>query len=548
MLKTIATGTYDFKKLIESNSYYVDKTNIIEELIKNRKEVYLFPRPRRFGKSLFISMLNNFFNIEFKDTNKNLFDGLNITKSDYYKDLSTRPVINVSFKEVEANNFDELYQMYKTIIYNLYEDKVYLYNYLSDIEKKLFNKFIDKTADKSEYKHAIKSLSKMMYKYYEKKVLILIDEYDVPIQSGYLNNFYDDIIDLIRGAFSSSLKDNEYLDFGVITGVLRVSVESLFSTFNNPDVYSIMDNRYNEYFGFTENETKQLLEYYGLELNDDVKNMYDGYKFGGVEIYNPWSILKYADRHVLEPYWLNTSSNELIIRCIRDCTENIKITIEKLLTGKSIPFIYDEHVTYKNYNTLNSINNILNLLFASGYLTVDRIETNVFEKEITYVKIPNMEVNHLFNNYLLELLVSDNADIIRLMEHFCIAVLENNKENMEKILNQILPNMSYMDASEDHFQGYLNCLFSMFYNNKKYIVDSNRESGMGRFDLMIKDKIFNIGIVIELKITKDNIEEAALKGLNQIEEKEYYMDLVKQGYKDIRKIAIVFKGKKCCIK
>ena len=546
-MKTIYHTKY-FKKLIESNSYYVDKTKIIEELLMRDGYVMLFPRPRRFGKSLFISMLDNFFNIEFKDSNKDLFNNLYISKSDYYSYLSTKPVINVSFKDMEANNFEELYQMYKTLIYNLYESKVYLYNHLSDIEKKLYNKFIDKTADKSEYKQAIKSLSKMMYKYYGKKVLILMDEYDVPIQSGYLNNFYDDIIDLIRGVFSSSLKDNEYLDFGVITGVLRVSGESLFSTFNNPKVYSIMDNRYNEYFGFTENETKELLEYYGLELNDDVKNMYDGYIFGGVEIYNPWSIINYAEDKKLIPFWLNTSSNELIIRCIRDCTENIKITIEKLLTGKSIPFIYDEHVTYKNYNTLNSVNNVLNLLFASGYLTVDRKEIDAFGKEITYVKIPNMEVNYLFNNYLLEILVSDNADIINLMGNFCLAILENNKESMEKILNQILPSTSFMNASEDHFQGYLDCLFSSFLNNKKYIVDSNRESGMGRFDLMIKDKIFNMGIVIELKITKGDMEEMALKGLKQIEEKEYFMDLVRDGYKDIRKIAICFKGKKCCIK
>ena len=248
------------------------------------------------------------------------------------------------------------------------------------------------------------------------------------------------------------------------------------------------------------------------------------------------------------PYWLNTSSNELIIRCIRDCTENIKITIEKLLIGASVPFIYDEHVTYKNYNTLNSVNNILNLLFASGYLTVDRKEVNVFGKEIIYVKIPNMEVNELFNNYLIEILVGDNSDIINLMEKFCIAVLYNDKVNMEKVLNQILPSTSFMNSSEDHFQGYLDCLFSAFLNNKKYIVESNREAGMGRFDLMIKDKIFDMGIVIELKITKGDMEEGALKGLKQIEEKEYYMNLVKDGYKDIRKIAICFKGKKCCIK
>ena len=188
--------------------------------------------------------------------------------------------------------------MYKTLIYNLYVSKKYLYEHLSEIEKKLYNKFIDKTADESEYKLAILSLSKMMYNYYGRKVVILMDEYDVPIQSGYLKGFYDDIIGLIRGVFSSSLKGNPYLDFGVITGVLRVSGESLFYTFNNPDVYSIMDNRYNEYFGFTKEETKELLEYYGLELNEDVKSMYDGYLFGGVEIYNPWSILNLSLIHI----------------------------------------------------------------------------------------------------------------------------------------------------------------------------------------------------------------------------------------------------------
>ena len=548
MVKELPIGRNDFKEVIEKNKYYVDKTDIIDELIKKDSYVYLFPRPRRFGKSLFISMLDNFFNIEYKDYNKNLFDGLNITKSEYYKELSTRPVINIDFSTLQSKNYEGFYQMYKTIIYNLYVSKGYLYKNLSELEKKLYNKFIDKTADESEYKLALQYLSQMMYNYYQKKIVILMDEYDSPIQYAYLNDYYDNAMDFIRIVFLSTFKTNNYLDFGVITGILRVSGESLFSTFNNPDVYSIMDKRYNEYFGFTKDETKELLEYYGLELNEEVKNWYDGYKFGDTHIYNPWSILKYADRRVLEPYWLNTSSNELIIKCIRDCTENIKITIEKLLTGKSIPFNYDEHVTYKNYNTLNSVNNILNLLFASGYLTVDRVETNIFDKEITYVKIPNMEVNELFNNYLLEILVSDNSNIVNLMEKFCLAVLENNKQNMEKILNQILPSTSFMNSKEDNFNGYLQCLFSSFLNNKKYIVDSNRESGMGRFDLMIKDKIFNIGIVIELKITKGDMEEMALKGLKQIEEKEYYMDLVRDGYKDIRKIAICFKGKKCCIR
>ena len=229
MLKELPIGRNDFREVIEKNKYYVDKTKIIEELLIKDGYVTLFPRPRRFGKSLFISMLDNFFNIEYKESNKNLFNGLNINKSEYYKELSTRPVINVDFKELEANNYVDIYDMYKTLIYNLYFSKEYLYEHLSNIEKRLYDKFIDKTADKSEYKLAIQYLAQMMYNYYGRKVVILMDEYDVPIQKGYLNNFYDDIIELIRGIFSSSLKGNPYLDFGVVTGVLRVSGESLFS-------------------------------------------------------------------------------------------------------------------------------------------------------------------------------------------------------------------------------------------------------------------------------------------------------------------------------
>lgn len=548
MLKTIATGTYDFKKLIESNSYYVDKTNIIEELIKNRKEVYLFPRPRRFGKSLFISMLDNFFNIEYKDINGNLFEGLNISKSEYYKELSSKPVINLDFKEFEADNYKDIYEMYKTLIYNLYYSKKYIYEHLSEVEKKLYNKFIDKTADKSEYKLAIQFLSQMMYNYYGKKVVILMDEYDVPIQKGYLNNYYDEIIDLIRGIFSSSLKGNSYLDFGVITGVLRVSGESLFSTFNNPDIYSIMDNRYNDYFGFTKDETKELLEYYGLELNDDVKNMYDGYKFGNVEIYNPWSILKYADRGELYPFWLNTSSNSLIITTIKNCKSNAKVIIEKLLLGESVKITINEQITYENFRDITNVNNILNLLLMSGYLKLDNIYVNDSYENEAIVKIPNLEVAQIFKRILVEVLTADLRIDLTLIESFCYALLDNNKEKMQQLLNEILPNKSYMDSGEDFYQGYLLGLFSVFLNNKNYIINSNREAGLGRFDLMIKDKIFNIGIVIELKVTDGDMEEVAIKGLNQIEKKEYYLDLVREGYKDIRKIAICFKDKECVVK
>ena len=548
MLKSIATGTYDFKKLIESNSYYVDKTNIIEELIKGRKEVYLFPRPRRFGKSLFISMLDNFFNIEYKDINKNLFNGLNISNSDYFNELSTRPVINVSFKELEANNYEAMYGSFKELIRNLYSRKRYIIDVLNEDEKEIFNRFLFKNAEDDEYKKAINILSEFMHKYYNKKVIILMDEYDVPIQEGYLNNFYEEIMKLIRPVFSSTFKDNINLDFGVITGVLRVSGESLFSTFNNPKVYSILNENYNETFGFTEKETKELLEYYGLELNDDVKKMYDGYKFGGIEIYNPWSILNYAEEKELSPFWLNTSRNSLIITSIRNCKSNAKVIIEKLLLGESVKITINEQITYENFRDITNVNNILNLLLMSGYLKLDNIYMNdSYEKE-AIVKLPNLEVAQIFKRILVEVLTADLRIDLTLIESFCYALLDNNKEKMQQLLNEILPNKSYMDSGEDFYQGYLLGLFSVFLNNKNYIVNSNREAGLGRFDLMIKDKIFNIGIVIELKVTDGDMKEVAIKGLNQIEKKEYYLDLVREGYKDIRKIAICFKDKECVVK
>ena len=548
MLKGISTGTNNFKKLIESNSYYIDKTKIIEELIIGRKEVYLFPRPRRFGKSLFISMLDNFFNIEYKDSNKNLFDDLNISKSEYYAFLSTKPVINISFREIESDNYESMYSSFKELIREVYSKKKYLLNILDEYETEIFNSFLSETATLDKYKKSIYLLSDFMSRYYNKKVVILIDEYDVPLQNGFLIGFYDEIIKLIRGTFSNALKDNEYLDFGVVTGVLRISGESLFSTFNNPDVYSIMDKRYNEYFGFTEKETKELLEYYGLELNKDVKEMYDGYVFGGVEIYNPWSILKYAYNKVLNPYWLNTSRNSLIINSIKNCTNNVKVIIEKLLLGESYEITINEQITYENFNDLTNVNNILNLLLMSGYLKVENTYINDSYEEIAIVKLPNMEVAQIFKRILVEVLISDlRIDKVNI-DNFCNAVIDNNKELMQALLNKILPNKSYMDTGEDFYQGYLLGIFSLFLNNKKYIVDSNREAGNGRFDLMIKDKIYNIGIVLELKVTDGDMEEGAIKGLNQIENKEYYLDLIKDGYKDIRKIAICFKDKECCVR
>ena len=294
MFKTLPIGRDNFKDIIERNAYYVDKTSIIEDILSNDNYVSLFPRPRRFGKSLFISMIDNFFNVEYKDINKDLFKGLKISKSKYYNRLSSNPVIKIDFKNLKQDNYEDMYDAYKIMIRELYSRKEYLMETLSDNDKKLFNSFLRKDATKGDYQKAVYTLTEMLYKHYGKKTIILIDEYDVPIQQGYLEGFYDDIVSFIREVFSSSLKGNEYVEFAIMTGVLRVSKESLFSDLNNVEVYGIIDKSYNEAFGFTSDETKELLNYYDLELNDDVKNMYDGYNFNGSEIYNPWSIINYA--------------------------------------------------------------------------------------------------------------------------------------------------------------------------------------------------------------------------------------------------------------
>ena len=547
MLKKLPIGMDNFKDIIEKDYYYVDKTNIIEEILSTGSYVSLFPRPRRFGKSLFISMIDQFFNIEYKDSNK-LFNGLKISKSEYYNRLSSTPVIKLDFKFLKQDNFEVMYGAFKEMIRELYSDREYVLSVLNDSEKEMFNKFFYRKADIEDYQKSIYILSKMLYKYSNKKVIILIDEYDVPIQQGYLEGFYDDIVSFIREVFSSSLKGNEYVEFAIMTGVLRVSKESLFSDLNNVEVYGIIDKSYNEAFGFTNEETMELLNYYDLELNDDVKNMYDGYNFNGKEIYNPWSIINYAKYKELKPFWVNTSGNSLIINSIKNCTENIKVVFEKLLTGESVEFIYNEKVTYLDYNDLTSLDNILNLLFISGYLTIDRVEISPFGNDKMYAKLPNAESRGLFNNIISEILSTDYKIQSRFVESFCLGILNNDKELIQNTLNRMLPSISYMDTSESFYHGYLLGLFSEFLNNKRFIVRSNRESGLGRFDLMIKATDNSVGMIIELKVGDKKLDSIALKALEQINSKKYEEELKDSGITNIYRYAIAISSKECSVK
>ena len=546
--KILPIGYDDFKKVIDNNAYYVDKTKVIEDLLTNRNEVVLFPRPRRFGKSLLISTLYYFFDIEKKEENKYLFNGLNIAKSKCFKYQGEYPVIRIDFKSLKQDNYNSVFVTYKELIRRLYESKSYIKTILSEGELKIYNSFILETADDDKYKEAIYILTEMLYKYYNKKVIILIDEYDVPIQQGYLKGFYDEIVSLIRSVFSSSLKGNVYAEMSILTGVLRVSKESLFSDVNNIDVYSIVDKAYNEYFGFTEEETSKLLKYYDLKLTKEVKEMYDGYDFNNTSIYNPWSIINYARRRELNAYWVNTSGNELIKDLIRKSNDDIKVAIERLLQGEEIEFIYDDKVTYLDASKINSLNTILNFLFASGYLTMGKTEKNDFGDVINKVKIPNKEIKQVFNKMLLEEIIDKENITLTNVREFNESILNADKEVAEKCLNKILPGMSFMDSTESFYHGFVFGLFTSFLNNK-YIIKSNREAGKGRFDLMIESEDRKKGYIIEFKIVKeDNMEEVANIALEQMQEKEYYEELKLDKVKNIYSFAIIFKGKSCIVR
>ncbi len=549
-MKEIATGTDDFKKLIENDCYYVDKTMAIADIIRRKKEVVLFPRPRRFGKSLFTSMLENFFDIDKKEDNKHLFDGLAIQKSEYYKEFGEYPVIHLDFKDLKKNNFVLMYREFQNIIADVYKKKLYLQDFLIESDLKVFNAIIDKTADRADYERAMKNLSQWLEEYHNKKTIILVDEYDVPIQEGYLNGFYKEVIDLIRSVLSSALKGNDSLKFGVMTGVLRVSKESIFSDLNNPDVCDLMANEYNDTFGFTESETKELLEYYGLELTSDVKEMYDGYNFSGTSIYNPWSILNYASKKVLEPYWMNSSGNVLIKKLLSDISEKDKIMIEKLLKGESVSFGYDNRMTYIDFDETRDITKVLNLLFASGYLTFDQEEIDdISGLKYHYFKIPNEEVkinlakmiqSITFQSELLE--TNNYKDFIR-------NIILGEHEKIEEYLNELLPSLSFYDTKENFYHGYMLGLFSGFLTSL-YIVKSNRETGTGRYDVMVRKQDRSFGCIFEFKIaeSENEMEKLASIAKEQMKEKEYYKELELDKVQNIKEYAVVFCGKKCIVR
>ena len=551
-MKKIPIGRDNFKDIIEKGYYYVDKTKIIEDILEIGAYVTLFPRPRRFGKSLMISTMDEFFNAEKKEENKNLFKGLYIDKSKYKNEQGKYPIIKLNLKSVEASNWEETYSEIKEIIRQLYESKRYVMEILNEEEKKLYRQFLTEQADLSKYKQSLKILSEYLYRYYNEKVIILIDEYDVPIQKGYLKGFYTQIVDFIKALFNNALKTNENIELAIMTGVLRVSKESIFSDLNNVKIYSTVNTAYDEYFGFTEEETKKLLEYYNLELTPEVKQMYNGYIFGNQQIYNPWSIINYASDKTLLPYWINTSGNELLQQIFDKTQEETKEMIEKLVLGESIACKYNDKVTFLDLNNIETDeakDTVANFLLVSGYLTKTK-ESNLVEQDgYLTLKIPNQDVRTTYKDVIAKWIGRQGKVSSQKIYELHQALISNDKIKIEKILNETLNYMSFYDSQENFYHGYMLGLFVRFLNSK-YIVKSNREAGRGRFDIMIESVDRKIGIVVEFKVAgeNENVEEKAQKGKEQIVDKEYYKELELDRVENILTYAVAFKGKECKVR
>ncbi len=536
MDKKIPIGIDNFKELRKEEYYYVDKTEAIDEIIKKGNKVSLFTRPRRFGKTLFISTLDQFFNIEYNS--KDLFKGLNIEHSKYYAEINQYPVIVMDFKGIKKRNYETFFESLKIECLYVIQKYSFLKDTLDGYDLKVFEAYETTNGTVENYENFLKNLSKWLYNYYKKPVIILIDEYDTPIQASYVNKYYDECINLIRLLLLNSLKGNEYLKFGILTGILRIGKESLFSDLNNLVIYDLLSEQYNEYFGFTEGETKELLGYYNLKLNKQVKDMYDGFNFGGVHIYNPRSILNYASTKKLDDYWSNTSSNESLLEILEKSDENTKVNLDNLIIGKPVLFEYNKHLSYRdiiNSQKLN-VNTTFSFLLTSGYITVKN-QINQYR----YMGIlPNGEalstLSRLIGTYITNRNLINIDEIYKLKDSF----ETENKESIEEIFNERIALISYFDEKENFYHGFTFGLLQYVFSSEEYYIESNRESGKGRFDLAIIKKDMSNVIILELK-TKNYVAK------NQIEKKEYANDFINKGYKHIVTYGIIFDRKSVAV-
>ena len=558
MKKPLPIGVENFEDIVCNGYYYVDKTMFIKELLDLKGKVNLFTRPRRFGKTLNLSMLRYFFedtgDAEKNLRNRELFRGMKIMGAgeEYERQMGMYVVLNLTLKSAKQESFENAYYSIQTEItaeFDRHREAIERgKEQLAVNEYEQFQNIADGKADEKQFRGSLKLFCRCMFKVTGKKTVLLIDEYDVPLENAYFRGFYSEMADFIRSLFEAGLKTNDYLQFAVITGCLRISKESIFTGLNHLNIISVLDKRYSEHFGFTEAEVIQSMNYYGVENRfSTMKEWYDGYKFGNTEVYNPWSVIKflydlYSDRNAFpHPYWVNTSSNDIIKDMIADADMETKGQIEALLRGESLDIQVHEEITYEDMHSRGE--NLWNFLYFTGYLTK---EDEYFNESSVFlqVRIPNTEVKTIYQNTILgwfrkRIEKQDFRDLYCAME-------EGDADKISEILNkQLFATISFYDSAENFYHGFLAGILSQ---SENYLVKSNRESGNERSDLMVKSpSLRGRSFVLEIKVSEgiDDLGADADKALQQIYDKRYMEELRAEGYRKIGCFGISFYRKDC---
>ena len=537
--KPLPIGIDDFKTIIEEDYYYVDKTKMIESLLDDGAGVTLFTRPRRFGKTLNMSMLNYFFNLKKKEENRKLFENLYISKSKYMNQQGEYPVIYLSFKDIKALNWEKCYYLTRRLIGYLYNEFEFLRERLNKKDLSDFDKvWLDEEG--ADWENSLKNLLRYLYEYHNKKVVVLIDEYDTPIVSGYNNGYKKEVLALYRSLYSTVLKSNTHLQFSVMTGILRIAKEGIFSGLNNLQVYNIFEKNFSEYYGLTEEEVLEGLKYYNLEYEiNDVKDWYDGYQFGNTEVYNPWSIINFLKNGKLKPYWQGTAGNETINELLDRGNKEIFDDLEKLFRKETV---YKKIRDFTEFT--DDINEIWELFLYSGYLT-----TSGKQKDREYpLRIPNREIMEFFEDRFIDRFTGNYqkfSDTIRYLR-------ARNIEKFGEILqNEVISSLSYFDTDKDekYYKVFLIGIFVALMNDYRRL--SERESGHGRADLILEPKKKeNPGYIFEFKVanSEEELESYAEEGFEQIKEKKYDTELINHGVTEIIYIGLAFYKKKLKMK
>ena len=544
--KAVPVGIEDFERIINEDYYYVDKTMLIEELLINRAPVTLFTRPRRFGKTLNMSMLKYFFDVKNKEENKKLFENLKVSNSEYMSEQGKYPVIFVSLKDLKADTWEECLKRLKLFIFDLYAEFEYIREKMNEWDKRKFEKVLYEKED-ADYIMSFKFLADSLYKYYGEKVIILIDEYDAPIINAFDKGYYNEAINFFQTFYSSALKTNNSLKYGILTGITRIIKEGIFSGLNNLKVDTILNKKYSEYFGLLESEVIEMLDYFGMKYKiEEVKEWYNGYLFGESEVYNPWSIVNYIDNGEIKAYWANVSGNTLLENMLDHAGESVYDDLKRFTDGESIEKYISDGTTIKSL--LNNDDEIWQVLLYSGYLTKDEkqkeIDVTSEYTDVYNLRIPNKEIRKYFGNMFLNRFFGTEVKT-----NILIKALENGDiKKFEKTLGEIMINMlSHFDLDKEMEKIYQVFMIGLVgFLMGKYEIISNDESGYGRYDLaMIPIKSNEKAYLMEFKIskTKNEMEKRAQKALKQIDEKKYDTKLKARGIKNILKIGVAFYGK-----